>query len=200
MALLRALAKPLRSLQAVSSVAQVSLRQFGAASHHDDHHDDHDHYTPPKTVFEDTITINVLDYDGKKHAVKALIGTPLNKALVEYGFSSTYFFPNMGYYTQHISDAHVFIPEEYWKYVENVDLKTDDAEAIKLMFKLVVQDYQRETSFFASYLTLNKEMDNMTIGFGPIKPWHITPKWSFNGHHNVKDRMFDRLETGPFIE
>ena len=51
----------------------------------------------------------------------------------------TYFFPNMGFYTQHLDDAHVFIPKDFWPKMPSFEDDSDEADAIKRMFKLIVQ-------------------------------------------------------------
>lgn len=111
---------------------QQGFRAFGAASHHDDHDDhDHHGYETTPTVFDRLVTLNVVDLAGKRHSIKALTGQSLSQALIEAGFPKvlqstcsrfvpwepcncssnrqfflffvqTYFFPNMGFYTQHI--------------------------------------------------------------------------------------------------
>lgn len=49
----------------------------------------------------------------------------------------------MGFYTQHKDDAHVFIPKEYWPSMPKFDSSSDEADAIKRMFRNIVQDYAK---------------------------------------------------------
>jgi hypothetical protein len=108
-----------------------ALRAFGApAGHHDDHDDDHHEpsYDHTPTVFDNLVSINVVDLQGHKHTIRGLVGKSLSQTLIEAGFpavsgtfgtglllslllnlntdvhcpTQTYFFPNMGFYTQHI--------------------------------------------------------------------------------------------------
>ena len=229
--------------------SQGSRAAFGAHAH-DDHHDDHHHEGPPATTptaFDKIISLNVVDLNGHRHAVKSLVGKNLAEALVEAGFPEvcplvlagainapgqqhhvanimpdqpfmhdqpnasachqhhhgimrirskrwyapssismsallhapsladstalpspclppslppsitdlsmrptpsipypvppmqTYFFPNMGFYTQHLDDAHVFIPKDFWPKMPSFEDDSDEADAIKRMFKLIVQ-------------------------------------------------------------
>ena len=53
--------------------------------------------------------------------------------------AQTYFFPNMGFYTQHLDDAHVFIPKDFWPKMPSFEDDSDEADAIKRMFRLIVQ-------------------------------------------------------------
>jgi len=164
---------------------------FGISSRHevdDEHRDVQLLHTP--TVFDKLLTLNVVDLNGHRHVVKALSGKNLATALVEAGFPETYFFPNMGFYTQHLDDAHVFIPKEFWRQMPCFEDGSDEADAIKRMFKTIVQDYAKDTSFFASYITLTPEMNGMNLGFGPIKPWIIHPDRSFGGVHDSPTSKF----------
>ncbi len=129
-----------------------------------DHHDDDHHEGPPlqtPTVFDKLLTLNVVDLNGHRHVVKTLAGKNLAEALVEAGFpevrpppctmrdpmldplllraTQTYFFPNMGFYTQHMDDAHVFIPKEFWPKMPTFSDDSDEADAIKRMFRDIVQ-------------------------------------------------------------
>ena len=68
--------------------SQGSRAAFGAHAH-DDHHDDHHHEGPPATTptaFDKIISLNVVDLNGHRHAVKSLVGKNLAEALVEAGF------------------------------------------------------------------------------------------------------------------
>ncbi|KAG2436494.1 hypothetical protein HXX76_006793 [Chlamydomonas incerta] len=188
---LRALGRQLRSLNLLPAVQPA--RFFGAGAHHDDEHEEEEHgpaQTP--TVFDKLVELTVVDMNGIRHKVRGLQGQSLAQALVEYGFPDTYFFPNMGFYTQHIVDAHVFVPKEFWGKVQNVDPESDDGLAVKRMFRDIVQDYQRDTSFFASYITLGAEHDGMTVGIGPIKPWILHSEWAFAGVHDSRNKQFDK--------
>jgi hypothetical protein len=82
-------------------------------------------------VFDNLVTINVVDLQGHRHAIRGLVGKSLSQTLIEAGFpavsgsfcivhlvsacpyikpcfhiahypTQSYFFPNMGFYTQHI--------------------------------------------------------------------------------------------------
>ena len=92
---LRQLGRVFRSLVAApppqqAFAAQQALRSFGAAAHHaeDDHsHEDEEHgpvVTP--TVFDKIVTLNVVDMQGHRHAVKGYVGKSLSQALIEHGF------------------------------------------------------------------------------------------------------------------
>ena len=129
-----------RSLRNVllPAARQLGLRAFaGAAAGGHDHHDEHDEhheegYKETPTVFDSLITLNVVDLNGKRHNIRALVGQTLSQALVDAGFprvrtlpvkplfccrisstpssySQTYFFPNMGFYTQHIVSSEGFV-------------------------------------------------------------------------------------------
>lgn len=121
---LRAALLPVRQAQ-----QQQAVRAFGAHAHgHDDHHDEHHGYENTPTVFDRLVNINVVDLHGKRHSIKALAGQTLAQALIDAGFPKvrdapelglnrservhyyivclhamqTYFFPLMGFYTQHV--------------------------------------------------------------------------------------------------
>lgn len=79
---------PIAPQQSLLALSSASLRRFGgAASHHDDH-DDHEEHGPAETptVFDKLITLNVIDINGRRHAVRSLVGKTLVEALVEAGF------------------------------------------------------------------------------------------------------------------
>ena len=59
---------------------------FGSAAHHDDEHDEEHGPATTPTVFDKTIELNVVDLQGRRHTVKALVGKKLVQALVEAGF------------------------------------------------------------------------------------------------------------------
>lgn len=170
---MRRLAPALRALIGPGAAPQISLglRQFGAASHDHDHDEAASGPAQTPTVFDKLVTVTVVDLNGVRHTVRGTTGQPLSQALIDYGFPETYFFPNMGFYTQHIVDAHVFVPKEYWPKMPNIDPESDEGDAIKRMYRDIVQDFQRESSYFASYITLSQELSGMTVGIGPIKPW-----------------------------
>ena len=73
-----------RSLAASASF-RSPLSFFGSASHDDEHDEEHGPATTP-TVFDKTIELNVVDLQGRRHTVKALVGKTLVDALVEAGF------------------------------------------------------------------------------------------------------------------
>ncbi len=187
---LRALGRQLRSLNLAPAVQQTT-RYFGSASHHDEEEHEHGPATTP-TVFDKLVEVSVVDMNGVRHKVRGLEGQSLAQALIEYGFPETYFFPNMGFYTQHIPDAHVFVPKEYWDKMPNIDPGSDEGGAVKRMFRDIVQDYQRDTSYFASYITLSQELNGITVGIGPIKPWILHSEWAFAGVHDSKAKQFDK--------
>jgi hypothetical protein len=165
--------------------------------------------------------------------------------------SQTYFFPNMGFYTQHLvrkaeglkgreglegmrgradrlhadlharsraeqgrpqppmphpnpplaalqDDAHVFIPEEFWDKMPTFEEKSPEADAIKRMFRDIVQDYSKETSYFASYIKLTPDMNGMNVGIGPIKPWILHPDRSFDGVHDSPISKFQHRTNEIF--
>lgn len=169
---------------------QQGFRAFGAAAH-DDHHDEPT-YTEIPTVFDRLVNITVVDLNGKRHAIKGLTGTTLSQALIEAGFPKTYFFPNMGFYTQHIVDAHVFIPKDQWKHIPNYKDDSEEADAIKRTFRDIIQDFAKDTSYLASYVTLKPEMNNMTVGIGPVKPWILHSNWAFGGVHDTTETQFSK--------
>lgn len=190
---LRTLANRFRCLVGPSVQQQLGLlhlRSHSSAGHGHKDEDSHSGATP--TVFDKLVQLQVVDLNGDRHTVKGLEGKSLVQALIEYGFPKTYFFPNMGFYTQHLSDCHVFIPKDYWSLMPRVDPDGDEGDAIKHMFKEMVQDYQKDTSYFASYITLTHEMNNMTVGIGPIKPWILHDTRSFDGVHNTNTSQFSR--------
>lgn len=197
MALLRALGRQLRSMNLAPVVqrplATAGARLYGGAAAHDDD-DGHEEVGPAQTptVFDKLVELTVVDMNGVRHKVRGLAGDSLSKALVEYGFPETYFFPNLGFYTQHIPDAHVFVPSEYWAKMPNIHPDSEEGGAVKRMFRDIVQDYQRDTSYFASYIELGPELNGMTVGIGPIKPWVLHADWAFTGVHDSKAKFFDK--------
>lgn len=205
MALLR-LGSALRSILPIASLqpslyrAGASLRSFAGSAHHHEHDDHHEEHGPAETptVFDKLITLNVIDMNGHRHTVRTLVGKTLVEALVEAGFPETYFFPNMGFYTQHMDDAHVFIPKEFWGKIPTFEDDSDEADAICRMFKLIVQDYAKDTSYFASYISLTHEMNGMNVGIGPIKPWILHPERSFDGVHDSPVSKFSHRTNEIF--
>jgi hypothetical protein len=187
--MLRVLGRQLRGLVHARQASHV--RAFGADAHHDADEEEHGPAQTP-TVFDKLVEVTVVDMNGIRHKVRGLAGQSLAQALVEYGFPETYFFPNMGFYTQHTVDAHVYVPKEFWGKVQNVDPSSEDGGAVKRMFRDIVQEYQRDTSFFASYITLGPELQGMTVGIGPIKPWILHSDWAFAGVHDSKAKQFDK--------
>ncbi|EFJ48290.1 NADH:ubiquinone oxidoreductase 22 kDa subunit [Volvox carteri f. nagariensis] len=187
---LRALGRQLRSLNLIPVVQP--RRFFGASAHHDDEHEEEHGPAQTPTVFDKLVEITVVDMNGVLHKVRGLAGQTLAQALIEYGFPATYFFPNMGFYTQHIPDAHVYVPKDYWGKMPNIDPESEEGGAVKRMFRDIVQDYQRDTSYFASYITLGPELNGMTVGIGPIKPWILHSDWAFAGVHDSKAKQFDK--------
>eukprot|EP00195_Chlamydomonas_chlamydogama_P006445 CAMPEP_0202899966 /NCGR_PEP_ID=MMETSP1392-20130828/9354_1 /ASSEMBLY_ACC=CAM_ASM_000868 /TAXON_ID=225041 /ORGANISM="Chlamydomonas chlamydogama, Strain SAG 11-48b" /LENGTH=209 /DNA_ID=CAMNT_0049586271 /DNA_START=80 /DNA_END=709 /DNA_ORIENTATION=- len=181
-----------QNLAASFSVSGQLTRGYGAGAHHDDHHDDHEEKGPVETptVFDKLVTLNVADLHGRKHVVRGIVGKSLSQALVEAGFPETYFFPTMGFYTQHQNDAHVYIPKEHWDKMPCYEEDSDEADAIKRMFKDIVQEYAKETSFFASFITLSHDMNGMNLGFGPIKPWILHTNRAFSGVHDSPISQF----------
>jgi hypothetical protein len=104
----------------------------------------------------------------------------------------------MGFYTQHKDDAHVFIPKEFWPAMPKFDNGSNEADAIKRMFRNIVQDYAKETSYFASYIELTPEMNGMNIGIGPVKPWILHPDRSFDGVHDSHTSKFSHRTNEIF--
>eukprot|EP00798_Chlamydomonas_sp_ICE-L_P024961 gene24961-10619_t len=196
---LRQLGRTLNSFLASPStlggLSQLPVRNFGSAVAHDDHEEDTGPVVTP-TVFDKLITLNVVDMQGHRHAVKAMVGKSLSQALIEHGFPETFFFPRLTFYTQHIVDCHVFLPHTAWNLVPSFEEKSEEAVAIKRMFRDIVQDYAKETSFFASFVDLTHEWDNMTIGIGPIRPWMLHTNYAFDGVHDIKTSQFSK----PFVE
>lgn len=188
---LRVLGRHLRTLNFIP--AAQSGRFYGAAAHHEDdeHEEEHGPAQTP-TVFDKLVEVTVVDMNGVLHKVRGLAGQSLAQALIEYGFPETYFFPNMGFYTQHIPDVHVYVPKDYWSKMPNIDPESEEGGAVKRMFRDIVQDYQRDTSYFASYITLGPELNGMTVGIGPIKPWILHSVWAFAGLHDSKVKQFDK--------
>lgn len=45
----------------------------------------------------------------------------------------------MGFYTMHQDDAHVFVPKEFWPKMPSFEDDSPEADAIKRMFRTVVQ-------------------------------------------------------------
>ncbi|KAG1657011.1 hypothetical protein FOA52_012012 [Chlamydomonas sp. UWO 241] len=188
-ALMPALEARLPAAAAASSSAFA--RSFGAAAA-DHHHEEHapEHKGPTPTVFDKLISLNVVDINGHRHVVRTLVGKTMVQALVEAGFPETYFFPNMGFYTQHQDDAHVFIPKEFWHKMPTYEDLSPEADAIKRMFRDIVQDYAKDTSYFASYITLTPDMNGMNVGIGPIRPWILHPERQWDGLHDSTEAKF----------
>lgn len=203
---LRQLGRTFRSLvaaplqQQATFASQQAFRSFGAAAHHDDHHEDEEEHGPAvtPTVFDKIITLNVVDLQGHRHAVKGIVGKSLSQALIEHGFPETMFFPRLSFYSQHIVDAHVFLPHAAWGLVPTFEDDSEEAFAIKRMFRDIVQDYAKETSFFASFCTLSHEWDNMTVGLGPMRPWMLHTGWAFGGVHNSNTSQFSKTSVEIF--
>uniref|UniRef100_A0A7R9V0H6 Uncharacterized protein n=1 Tax=Chlamydomonas euryale TaxID=1486919 RepID=A0A7R9V0H6_9CHLO len=194
---LRSVVPALEARAASSSGVFSSVRSFGSAEAPAEVPAEHGPATTP-TVFDKLITINVVDMTGHRHVVRSLVGKTLVEALVEAGFPETYFFPNMGYYTQHMDDAHVFIPEQFWSKMPTFEDDSPEAGAIKRMFRDIVQEYAKETSYFASYINLTPEMNGMNIGIGPIKPWILHPERSFDGVHDSPISKFSHRTNEIF--
>ncbi|KAF5829110.1 NADH:ubiquinone oxidoreductase 22 kDa subunit [Dunaliella salina] len=185
-----------RALAAVStSPLESSSRLIASSSAVQGGADEHHGYEQTPTVFDRLVTINVVDLDGKRRSVRAVVGQTLAQVLVEAGYPRTYFFPNMGFYTQHIVDAHVFIPQDYWSKIRNYKEDSDEADAIKRTFRDMIQDYAKSTSYLASYIDIVPEFNNMTIGIGPVKPWVLHSEWAFNGVHDDPTPQFKEPTT-----
>ncbi|KAJ9517331.1 hypothetical protein QJQ45_016695 [Haematococcus lacustris] len=159
------------------------------------------------------VTFSVVDLNGKRHEVKGIIGSPLNEVLIEAGFPRTYFFPNMGFYSQHIVsachrrlvpaafmqlrmhslqvDAHVLIPRDYWQHIPNYKPDSASGDAIQRTFRDIVQENVRDSSFLASYVPVTPALNKMTIGFGAIKPWILHTEWAFSGLHDDPTTQFE---------
>eukprot|EP00955_Chlamydomonas_euryale_P102756 365442-Chlamydomonas_euryale.AAC.22 len=61
-----------------------------------------------------------------------------------------------------------------------------------------LQEYAKETSYFASYINLTPEMNGMNIGIGPIKPWILHPERSFDGVHDSPISKFSHRTNEIF--
>ncbi|KAJ9517460.1 hypothetical protein QJQ45_024918 [Haematococcus lacustris] len=221
--MLRSLLNPFRALVAEqgSRILQPCSSLRGYAGHHDDDHEVS--YERPPLVYDNMVTFNVVDLNGKRHEVKGIIGSPLNEVLIEAGFPRTYFFPNMGFYSQHIVsacqrrlipaafmqlrmhalqvDAHVLIPRDYWQHIPNYKPDSASGDAIQRTFRDIVQENVRDSSFLASYVPVTPALNKMTIGFGAIKPWILHTEWAFSGLHDDPTTQFEErtveIHTDP---
>ncbi|MEW5301640.1 MAG: hypothetical protein WDW38_002649 [Sanguina aurantia] len=189
--MLRALARHVRSLKVVSDAAPAAFNMRHMSSGHDEEEDAKPRTGPVPTVFDRLVSFTVIDLTGKRHIVRGLQGKNLSEVLQEHGFPRTYFFPNMGFYTQHIPDCHVFIPKDLWAHIPNIAPDSACADAIKRMFRDIVQDYQKDSSYFGTYVPVSAHMEGTTIGIGPIKPWILHPGWLFDGVHDTKETQFN---------
>lgn len=86
------------------SAIRSPLATFGSATHHDDEHDEEHGPATTPTVFDKTIELNVVDLQGRRHTVKALVGKTLVEALVEAGFPEV----RAGLRMMHGSDIIIF--------------------------------------------------------------------------------------------
>ncbi len=41
-------------------------------------------------------------------------------------------------------------------------------------------------------------MNNITVGIGPIKPWHLHPHWCFSGVHEDPTTQFSKQTNEIF--
>lgn len=98
--MLRALARHVRSLKVVSDAAPAAFSMRHMSSGHDEEEDAKPRTGPVPTVFDKLVSFTVIDLTGKRHTVRGLQGKNLSEVLQEHGFPRTYFFPNMGFYTQ----------------------------------------------------------------------------------------------------
>lgn len=96
--MLRALARHAKSLRLGSEAIPAVSGFRHMSSGHDE--TPHDPSAPAPTVFDKLVAFTVIDLNGKRHTVRGLQGKNLCEVLQEYGFPRTYFFPNMGFYTQ----------------------------------------------------------------------------------------------------
>ncbi|GFH28518.1 uncharacterized protein HaLaN_27023 [Haematococcus lacustris] len=160
--MLRSLLNPFRALVAEqgSRILKPCSSLRGYAGHHDDDHEVS--YERPPLVYDNMVTFNVVDLNGKRHEVKGIIGSPLNEVLIEAG--------------QHIP---------------NYKPDSASGDAIQRTFRDIVQENVRDSSFLASYVPVTPALNKMTIGFGAIKPWILHTEWAFSGLHDDPTTQFE---------